>query len=85
MLSIPLPRVILERPFATFFVPMENNEENDNTIHSYPLSAHTMPSVVGIKELKVMGDVVFDLCWKSCATSTTLRPTSTVYIATRRN
>ena len=61
MLSIPLPRVILERPFATFFVPMENNEENDNTIHSYRLSAHTVPSVIGIKELKVMGDVVFDL------------------------
>lgn len=61
MLSIPLPRVILERPFATFFVPMENNKENDNTIYLFPSSAHTVPSVVGIKELKITGDVIFDL------------------------
>lgn len=27
----------------------------------HTLYLHTVPSVVGIKELKVMGDVVFDL------------------------
>ena len=34
MLSIPLPRVILVRAFATFFVPTEIDVENDDITHS---------------------------------------------------